>query len=194
MLNSTAIARSILDDNSPADAGILADALIDEGCCDEWFLTQIRSLANRRNGNGDWQTAHLTDRPSKAGAWFFYPGTTLRQIAGVALAPEEERRVQFDAQLAEANATRRYLRRVGSIIREAADCKGKAYPIDIVPGDAAPHLTGDSFYWTTPGGTRIRHPGAYRWNKVYHNSTLAITVGRRWLSRRKLGRRPDEMA
>lgn len=55
-------------------------------------------------------------------------------------------------------------------------------PITVVPGAAAPRLTGGSYYWTTPSGkTRVLHPMAYKWRTVYHPSTHAIEVGVEWL-------------
>jgi hypothetical protein len=58
-------------------------------------------------------------------------------------------------------------------------------PVEIVEncGDA-PRYKGESFYWTTVGGTRIEYPSAYQkkgWNNmVYNRSTLRIVVGRQW--------------
>lgn len=53
----------------------------------------------------------------------------------------------------------------------------------VVAGDCAPRLTGRSYYWTTLSGkTEIRHPSAYGWPKLYHNSTLAVEVGADWLA------------
>lgn len=38
-------------------------------------------------------------------------------------------------------------------------------------------LYGESYFWTTPSGkTRINHPGAYKWPKVYVPSTRCIEV------------------
>lgn len=53
--------------------------------------------------------------------------------------------------------------------------------VDVVPGDAAPHVAGDSGYYTTPSGkTIVRHPGAYGYRTVYHCSTERVDVGADW--------------
>lgn len=56
-------------------------------------------------------------------------------------------------------------------------------PVQVVPGDTAPRQAGESYYWTTPGGTLIRHPNAYRWPTVYHASTRRVEVGADWIAR-----------
>ncbi|MFB3910406.1 MAG: hypothetical protein ACE15D_18610 [Candidatus Eisenbacteria bacterium] len=57
-------------------------------------------------------------------------------------------------------------------------------PVELVDGAEAPHATGTGSYYTTPGGTVIAHPSAYRraggWQQVYHRSTYRVVVGRDW--------------
>lgn len=61
-------------------------------------------------------------------------------------------------------------------------------PVIVVEGNAAPKMTGESYYWTTPSGkTRVEHPNAYGWPTLYHNSTLAVEVGVGWLLEREPG-------
>ena len=56
-------------------------------------------------------------------------------------------------------------------------------PVEVVAGDAAPHLAGRSYYWTTPSGkTEVRHPNAYGWPTLYWPSTLRVVVGQEWLA------------
>jgi hypothetical protein len=76
-------------------------------------------------------------------------------------------------------------------LRKIAGTTDTKIAVEIVEGSEAPQETGESYYWTTPSGkTRISHPNAYRWRKVYHGSTRAVTVGMGWLSdkRRKIGK------
>lgn len=60
--------------------------------------------------------------------------------------------------------------------------------IDVVPGDSSPDIVGERGGHYTRGGTPIRHPSAYGrsgWsNMVYRCSTLQVTVGAQWLTRR----------
>ena len=69
-----------------------------------------------------------------------------------------------------------------------AACRANnATPINIVRGNQPPIETGESFYYTTPSGkTIINSPNFYHWPKVYHASTLAVTVGRGWARRERL--------
>lgn len=70
-------------------------------------------------------------------------------------------------------------------IRAAAGKTGTNYPIEVVHGDDAPKLVGQSYYWTTPGGTLVQHPSAFAkrgWPTVYHHSTLRIVVGDTWVA------------
>ena len=60
-------------------------------------------------------------------------------------------------------------------------CAESHVPVCTVPGNAEPVLTGEGWYFTTPGGTYIRHPNAYRWPKVYHASTRRVEVGEDWM-------------
>lgn len=78
--------------------------------------------------------------------------------------------------------------RTARMVRTAAGQKGRNMPIFIDHSAGgkrrAPRVEGASFYWTTPGGKPISHPSAYRWEKVYHPSTLRIVVGADWVRRR----------
>lgn len=67
--------------------------------------------------------------------------------------------------------------------RRIAGVRDSFPQIEPVPGDTAPRALGSSYYFSTLGGTPIRHPSAYRWPKVYHASTRRIEVGRAWLYR-----------
>lgn len=70
------------------------------------------------------------------------------------------------------------------LARQAAGAHASC-PVDITAGNAAPKMTGQSYYWTTPSGkTRIRHPSSYRWPMWYHHSTIAVQVGIEWLAQR----------
>jgi len=57
------------------------------------------------------------------------------------------------------------------------------YPVWIITGDQPPAMTGNSGYWTTPGGREIKNPNSYGHPTVYHRSTRRVEVGRRWLHR-----------
>jgi len=73
-----------------------------------------------------------------------------------------------------------------AFVRAQAKASGSTCAIRVVPGSVAPHMEGDSFYFTTPGGKPVYHPSAYRkaWGKpVYHASTLRLEVGEGWLAR-----------
>jgi hypothetical protein len=62
-------------------------------------------------------------------------------------------------------------------------------PIAVVDGEASPVVVGESAQWTTPGGSPVRYPNAYRraWGKpVYHCSTRRVVVGRQWLTARSI--------
>jgi hypothetical protein len=58
-------------------------------------------------------------------------------------------------------------------------------PIEVVAGDAAPQMVGESWYWQTKGGKRIHHPSAYSkkgWSSMtYCNSTRRVEVGIEWI-------------
>jgi hypothetical protein len=72
-------------------------------------------------------------------------------------------------------------------VRAQAKASGSTCPIQVVPGTAAPHLTGSSFYFTTPGGKPVYYPSAYRkafGRPVYNSSTRRIEVGAGWLAQR----------
>jgi len=74
---------------------------------------------------------------------------------------------------------------ISKLLRSLCNCQGKPYPIIVVKGNKKPALKGCSFYWTTPSGkTIVRHPAAYKWPTKYHNSTLRIEVGDKWLEKR----------
>lgn len=54
-------------------------------------------------------------------------------------------------------------------------------PVRVVPGNHPPKVVGRKHYYTTPGGTLIRYPSAYKWKMVYHHSTECVQVGSDWL-------------
>lgn len=56
-----------------------------------------------------------------------------------------------------------------------------AHPVEIVDGSASPSMEGEGFYWTTPGGRPIQYPNAYKWAKVYHPSSIRVSVGLGWV-------------
>lgn len=66
---------------------------------------------------------------------------------------------------------------------------GKATPVVLISSGplpvSPPRLTGESYHYTTRGGTWVRHPSAYRrrgWsNLVYVPSTRRVEVTRAWL-------------
>lgn len=71
-------------------------------------------------------------------------------------------------------------------VRQHVGCRANM-PVDIIDGDAAPEITGETWYYTTQAGTRVRHPNAYKRVAksavlVYHGSTLGIEVGRDWIA------------
>ena len=75
------------------------------------------------------------------------------------------------------------------IVRLAAPgCLSASQPIAVEHGTAAPYWTGRGFYYTTPGGKEIAHPGAYRWPKVYHASTWTLHVGVDWIRTKRTPR------
>jgi hypothetical protein len=56
-------------------------------------------------------------------------------------------------------------------------------PVELVPGDAAPQIVGESHHYVTPGGKPVRWPSAYRraWGKpIYVASTRRVVVGVEW--------------
>lgn len=75
-------------------------------------------------------------------------------------------------------------KQVASLVRQIAGCsKHDSVQVVMVPGSAAPHQRGESYYWTTPSGkTRVAHPNAYGWPTVYHASTRRIVVGAEWIN------------
>ena len=83
-----------------------------------------------------------------------------------------------------ADKARGSARHYSKVIRAAAGLNGTPYPIVDVDGFQAPRLVGESYHWTTPAGTLVRHHSAFArrgWPTVYHSSTLRIEVGRGWL-------------
>lgn len=62
-------------------------------------------------------------------------------------------------------------------LRAQAKAPHKSTPVEVIPGNAAPKVKGESYYFTTPGGKPIFYPAAYRWPKVYHGSTIRVEVG-----------------
>lgn len=65
--------------------------------------------------------------------------------------------------------------------RVMADVLWQGVHIVIEPGCEPPKLTGRKHYWTTPGGTNVAYPRAYKWKVIYHPSTRKITVGSDWI-------------
>jgi hypothetical protein len=56
-------------------------------------------------------------------------------------------------------------------------------PVEVVAGSQAPKLAGESYYWATPGGTRIRYPSAFArrgWPAIYWPSDRRVEVGADW--------------
>ena len=82
--------------------------------------------------------------------------------------------------------TTRHGRLMSRLIRTAIGESGTPTPITMVPGDAAPVITGKSYHYTTRSGSPIYHPSAYSkhgWsNMVYHGSTRTIVVGLDWVA------------
>lgn len=76
-------------------------------------------------------------------------------------------------------AARRYVRHA---------CGAARYiPVTVVDGSSAPTITGESYHYTTPSGSPVYYPSAYRrayGRPVYHASTLSVEVGRGWLLQR----------
>ena len=79
---------------------------------------------------------------------------------------------------------------VKRIVRKLANARNNL-PVEIIDGRQAPKEIGESGYYTTPSGkTRITYPSAYKWPKVYHCSTIRVTVGRKWLQSHGLISKP----
>jgi len=89
---------------------------------------------------------------------------------------------QRNRQSIDQRKAREFSRRV----RKAAGYPGSSWPIVVVPGKSRPQRCGRPHYWTTPGGTEVRHPNAYGWPTVYHHSQRKIEVGWGWLRARKI--------
>jgi len=56
-------------------------------------------------------------------------------------------------------------------------------PVEVVEGDSAPSVAGESYYHTTPSGELCEYPSAYRkafGRPVYHPSTRRVEVGADW--------------
>ncbi len=67
--------------------------------------------------------------------------------------------------------------------RTAAGCGNRRPPVDLVDGDSAPELVGESGHWTTKAGRPVYSPSAYiraYGRPVYHRSTRRVVVGREW--------------
>ena len=66
----------------------------------------------------------------------------------------------------------------------------------LVPGRGAPTVTGEEGHWETPGGTLVRHPGAYRrlGRCDYVTSTEILEVPRQWLIRHLRGLATEQAA
>lgn len=76
------------------------------------------------------------------------------------------------------------------IARQAAGAHASC-PVELIDGNAAPTIRGESFHWETMGGRRIYHPSAYSrrgWSNMrYVGSTIRVEVGRDWLAARVSG-------
>lgn len=76
--------------------------------------------------------------------------------------------------------------RCRTAVRDAVGRRSNtSIPITVVPGDAAPILSGEDAYHTFRSGGLCRSPGAARragYRTEYHASTLSITVGAGWLA------------
>lgn len=59
-------------------------------------------------------------------------------------------------------------------------------PVVLDPTATGISVGGESYHWTTLGGRPIRHPGAYRWPKVYHASTRHLRVEPAFFDRAKI--------
>lgn len=73
---------------------------------------------------------------------------------------------------------------ISQLVRAAIEQSGSQCPIKVVDGFLPPRIEGRSYYWTTPGGTVVRHPQAFarrHWPTVYHGSTRRIEVGAGWI-------------
>jgi hypothetical protein len=72
-----------------------------------------------------------------------------------------------------------------TLIRKAAGLEHTSrYPIVVVEGDAPPRLVGRKWHYTTPNGTPVRFPSAYRkkfGQPVYVPSSLRVEVGREFV-------------
>lgn len=63
----------------------------------------------------------------------------------------------------------------------------RSMPVDVIPGDSAPAVTGRPHHWITPGGRPVHFPSAYRrafGKPVYVSSSLSVEVGVEWLANR----------
>lgn len=88
-----------------------------------------------------------------------------------------------------ASISARHAQEYRSWIRRQVQMGASTCSIVAVEGSSEPRVEGESYYYTNARGERIRHPNAYRhaWGKpIYHCSTVRITVGRDWLSARRI--------
>lgn len=72
---------------------------------------------------------------------------------------------------------------VSKMVRAAAGCTGKNWPIVLIPGESSPRLVGQDWHYENKSGDVIRFPSAYRraWGKpIYIASTRRIEVGKDW--------------
>jgi hypothetical protein len=73
------------------------------------------------------------------------------------------------------------LRRIVGCVR-----RGAPLPVEVIDDEGspiAPHLTGESAYYTTPSGkTIVLSPRSYGYRTVYHVSTRRVVVGETWLA------------
>ncbi len=72
------------------------------------------------------------------------------------------------------------------IVRRSAGAHANC-PVEVIDGECAPTIRGESYHWETRGGRRIYYPSAYSrcgWsNMVYVSSTIRVEVGRETLVR-----------
>lgn len=86
-------------------------------------------------------------------------------------------------------------RETRAFAREVAGASGTPWELVIIPGSCAvPRVCGRSYYWTTPGGTEVRYPNAYKRKAksaelIYNHSTKRIEVGELWLAAARKFRR-----
>lgn len=91
---------------------------------------------------------------------------------------------------AEVNAKTKTAAKLRTLIRdEVGHARHTRTEIVVVEGDAAPVLSGRSWWHSTTTGVEVRHPSAYKKvaksaTLVYHPSSYLITVGAEWVAAR----------